>query len=130
MTDYRELCAELVERAPDARRMDGIQSWEALLDRARAALAVAEPGDAQMIELTNRATLAEPAWDVRYEFSVVDGDHVEQAGGSAPTFEQALSEGRRYLAQYQQDGSHTLEIRRVEILISDAMSLPGGEART
>ena len=76
---------------------------------------------------TGRATFAEPAVDVRYEFSVVDGDHVEQAGGSAPTFEQALSEGRRYLAQYQQDGPHTLEIRRVEILISEALPLPEGE---
>jgi hypothetical protein len=37
MIDYRELCAELVNQAPNARRMDGIESWEALLARARAA---------------------------------------------------------------------------------------------
>lgn len=55
------------------------------------------------------------ASDTRYEFSVVDADYVEQAGGSARTYAQALSEGRHYLAQYKHDGPHTLEIRRVEV---------------
>jgi hypothetical protein len=42
-----------------------------------------------------------------------------QATGSAPTYAQVLSEGRRYLAQYLQDGPHTLEIRRVETFDPD-----------
>ena len=47
-----------------------------------------------------------------------------QAGGSAPTYAQALSEGQHYLAQYQQDGPHTLELRRVEVLNPDDLPLP------
>ena len=64
---------------------------------------------------------------LRYEFSVYDADYVEQAGGSAPTYAQALSEGQRYLAEYQQDGPHTLELRRVEVLNLDALPLPAEE---
>ena len=51
---------------------------------------------------------------VGFEFEVRDADYCVQATGSAPTYAQVLSEGRRYLAQYLQDGPHTLEIRRVE----------------
>ena len=42
MTDFRALCAELVNQSPNARRMDGIASWEALIKRARTALAQPE----------------------------------------------------------------------------------------
>lgn len=56
---------------------------------------------------------------VGFEFEVRDGDYCMQATGSAPTYAQALSEGRRYLAQYLQDGPHTLEIRRVETFDPD-----------
>lgn len=45
----------------------------------------------------------------------------------APTYAQALSEGQHYLAQYQQDGPHTLELRRVEVLPPGALPLPQGE---
>ena len=51
--------------------------------------------------------------DTRYELAVFDEDFTEQAGGTAPTYAQALSEGQHYLAQCQQDGPHTLEVRRV-----------------
>lgn len=40
---------------------------------------------------------------------------------------QALSEGQHYLAQYQQTRSHTLELRRVEVLPPGALPLPAGE---
>ncbi len=69
-----------------------------------------------------RAALAEPEpvadgeVGTRYEFSVLDADCVEQAGGSAPSLTQALDEGRHYLASYAQDGPHTLELRKVEVL--------------
>jgi len=56
------------------------------------------------------------AREVHFEFAVVDGDYNQQAGGTAPTYSQALSEGNHYLAQYLQDGPHTLEIRRIELL--------------
>ena len=57
----------------------------------------------------------------RYEFSVVDSDDCEQAGGSAPTLDDAIREGRNYLRQYNQDGSHKLELRRVHcFLFSEA----------
>lgn len=51
---------------------------------------------------------------VGFEFEVHDVDYCVQATGSAPTYAQVLSEGRHYLAQYLQDGLHTLKIRRVE----------------
>jgi hypothetical protein len=56
---------------------------------------------------------------VGFEFEVRDLDYCVQATGSAPTYVQVLSEGRRYLAQYLQDGPHTLEIRRVETFDPD-----------
>jgi hypothetical protein len=52
----------------------------------------------------------------RYEFSVVDSDDCEVAGGSAPTLDDAIREGRNYLRQYNQDGPHKLELRRVLVL--------------
>jgi hypothetical protein len=52
--------------------------------------------------------------DTSYEFSVFDDDYVEQAGGTAPTLEQAWSEGQHYLAIYSEEGPHVLELRRVE----------------
>jgi hypothetical protein len=52
----------------------------------------------------------------RYEFSVLDSDDCEQAGGSAPTLDDAIREGRNYLRQYNQDGPHKLELRRVLVL--------------
>jgi len=52
----------------------------------------------------------------RYEFSVVDSDDCEMAGGSAPTLDDAIREGRNYLRQYNQDGPHKLELRRVLVL--------------
>jgi hypothetical protein len=52
----------------------------------------------------------------RYEFSVIDSEDCEQAGGSAPTLDDAIREGRNYLRQYSQDGPHKLELRRVLVL--------------
>jgi hypothetical protein len=52
----------------------------------------------------------------RYEFSVVDNDDCEVAGGSAPTLDDAIREARNYLRQYNQDGPHKLELRRVLVL--------------
>jgi len=66
-----------------------------------------------------QSPVAQPApvaREVHFEFAVVDGDYNQQAGGTAPTYSQALSEGNHYLAQYLQDGPHTLEIRRIELL--------------
>jgi len=60
----------------------------------------------------------------RFEFSVFDSEYEEQAGGTAPTYAQALSEGQHYLAMYSQDGPHSLELRRVEVLIPDALPIP------
>jgi hypothetical protein len=52
----------------------------------------------------------------RYEFSVVDSDDCEVAGGSAPTLDDAIREVRNYFSQYNQDGPHKLELRRVLVL--------------
>ena len=66
---------------------------------------------------------------VYFEFVISDADDCTQAGGIAPTYAQALSEGQHYLAQYQQDGPHTLELRRVEVLPPGALPLPQGESQ-
>ena len=52
----------------------------------------------------------------RYEFSVYDEEDREQAGGDASTLEDAMREGSHYLAQYQQNGPHRLELRRASVL--------------
>jgi hypothetical protein len=52
----------------------------------------------------------------RYEFSVIDSEDCEQAGGSALTLNDAIREGRNYLRQCNQDGPHRLELRRVLVL--------------
>jgi hypothetical protein len=64
----------------------------------------------------------------RFEFSVFDSEYEEQAGGTAPTYSQALSEGLHYLAVYAQDGPHSLELRRVEVLPHHALPVPQKEA--
>jgi hypothetical protein len=55
--------------------------------------------------------------DVRYEFSVFDGDDCEQAGDSAPTLDDAIRAGGHYLSQYNREWDpHRLELRRVETI--------------
>lgn len=51
-----------------------------------------------------------------YEFYVLDDNGEVQAGGTAPTLEQAWNEGQYYLAVYSEDAPHTLEMRRVELI--------------
>jgi hypothetical protein len=63
----------------------------------------------------------------RFEFSVFNSEYEEQAGGAAPTYAQALSEGQHYLSEYSQDGPHSLEIRRVEVLPHYALPVPTSE---
>jgi hypothetical protein len=63
----------------------------------------------------------------RFEFSVFNSEYEEQAGGNAPTYAEALSYGQHYLSQYSQDGPHSLEIRRVEVLPHSALPVPGAE---
>jgi hypothetical protein len=60
----------------------------------------------------------------RFEFSVFNSEYEEQAGGTAPTYAEALSYGQHYLSQYSQDGPHSLEIRRVEVLPHYALPVP------
>jgi hypothetical protein len=62
------------------------------------------------------APAAQGVLEDRYEFSVVDSDDCEMAGGSAPTLDDAIREARNYLRQYNQDGPHRLELRRVLVL--------------
>jgi hypothetical protein len=66
----------------------------------------------------------------RFDFSVFNSEYEEQAGGTAPTYAQALSEGQHYLSQYSQDGPHSLEIRRVEVLPHNALPVPGAEVQS
>ena len=63
----------------------------------------------------------------RFEFSVFNTEYEEQAGGTAPTYAEALSYGQHYLSRYSQDGPHSLEIRRVEVLPHNALPVPGAE---
>jgi hypothetical protein len=57
------------------------------------------------------------AADVQYEFSVLDGDDCEQAGGSAPTLDDAIREGQHYLSQYNRAWDpHRLELRSVQVI--------------
>ena len=60
----------------------------------------------------------------RFEFSVFNSEYEEQAGGTVPTYAEALSYGQHYLAMYSQDGLHSLELRRVEVLPHHALPVP------
>jgi hypothetical protein len=66
----------------------------------------------------------------RYEFSVFDSDDQEMAGGDAATLSEAVAEGRHYLRQYNQDGPHKLELRRVLVLDLSEPALPVLDDRT
>ena len=75
------------------------------------------------------ACLGRPAIDPvpvseRFEFSVFNSEYEEQAGGTVPTYAEALSYGQHYLAVYSQDGLHSLELRRVEVLPHHALPVP------
>ena len=52
----------------------------------------------------------------RYEFSVFNSDDEQVAAGGARDFEVVFAEGRHYLRQYNSDGPHRLELRRVLVL--------------
>lgn len=107
-------CPSCAARGPDVRVQtagDGsLEEWRAEADER----AIKEWN-------TRAAPVPVPeASGVYYEFVISDADDCTQAGGIAPTYAQALSEGQHYLAQYHQDGPHTLELRRVEVLHTDA----------
>ena len=94
--DYKRLCNELLSYLYQCNWPDG-KRFYALVERARAALAEPEP-------------------EVCYEFSVLNDEYCIEAGGTAPTLQQAIDEGRHYFAEYSQDGQYTLEVRRVETI--------------
>ena len=177
-TDWRALCAELLEALENAIRVvlfeDGtkhISTADPTIAKADAALAQPEPQGPTNEELTlfavewwasfahleHGADTATPINEIihswhfvdflkdtlrrwgrpaiepvpvseRFEFSVLDSECVEQAGGTASTYSQALSEGQHYLAVYSQDGPHTLELRRVQVLPHHALPVPQQEA--
>lgn len=54
--------------------------------------------------------------DAWYEFSVFNEDDEEQAGGSGSDLEALRREAAHYHAVYSQDGPHTIQLRRVEVL--------------
>jgi hypothetical protein len=103
MTDYRALCDELLSYS---RAL--ITRWGRPVIKPVPAAGERLPGCAHE----------------RFEFSVFDSEYEEQAGGTAPTYTEALSYGQHYLATYSQDGPHSLELRRVEVLIPDALPVP------
>ena len=82
--------------------------------------------------LQQQAAPVPGASNTYFEFIILDADDCTQAEGIATTYDQALSEGQHYLAVYQQDGPHTLELRRFEVLNPNALPLPapeGGESQ-
>jgi len=142
VTDFRALCAELVEldQAEPGDYANWRQSWNAAIARARAALAQPAPQgptDEELRELRrfhqwpigefllftiSRAVLArygrpaiEPVpkrEDVHYAWELHDAEGEWQAGGSAHSLEDVQREGNRYLQTYSQDGPHKLIIEQ------------------
>lgn len=123
MTDYKQLCAELVEDLALWLEYDGPPSR----------LPETEDESYQLLQRA-RAALAEPKQEIYYEFSVLNDEYCTEAGGTAPTLQQAVDEGRRYFAEYSQDGNYTLEVRRVEVIPIDraraALAEPASEGPT
>ena len=140
MTDFRALCAELIDEI-DAKAY-GVKSLPSsvAIDRARAALAQPEPQGPTNEELITmwattryidqpegglaygRAVLArwgrpaiEPVpkrEDVHYAWELHDAEGEWQAGGSADSLEDVQREGNRYLQAYSQHGPHKLIIQQ------------------
>ena len=141
-TDYRALCAELVD---DLEMSDWPyklkEVFRADITRARAALAQPEPVaptdedlqnifwwecdwqkkmDEEAFKVAARAVLAhwgtpppQPVWaDIHYAWELEDAEGEWQAGGSANSLEDVQREGNRYLQTYSQDGPHKLIIQR------------------
>ena len=102
MTDFRALCAELLDCD------DGAIFGTDLTTRARVALAQPEP------QGPSRPAI-EPApkqEDIHYAWELHDAEGEWQAGGSANSLEDVQREGNRYLQTYSQDGPHKLIIER------------------
>jgi hypothetical protein len=102
------------------------KAWHEHLDRTNSVLHAA--GLRAVLARYCRPALTPVPVSERFEFSVFDSEYEEQAGGTAPTYSQALSEGLHYLSVYSQDGPHSLELRRVQVLPFHALPLPEGGA--
>jgi hypothetical protein len=140
--DFRALCAELLDKydlgwrarerikaalaaEPEPSADGEVAEVAEFLDALAAAPILTAPYVAQIhraATLLQQQAAPAPvpvpvAADVRYEFSVLDGDHCEQAGDSAPTLDDAIREGQHYLSQYNRAWDpHRLELRRVETI--------------
>ena len=141
MTDYRALCAELFKVCETLYKQSVTASHHQTITLSNGEHPIPISSDmlaqdavfGDLLHRTRAADLLEQRYptpvpaaiETRYEFCVYDENYIDQAGGTAPTYAQALSEGRHYLAQYQQDGPHTLELRRIELL-----PLPQGEPQS
>jgi hypothetical protein len=121
--EVAELVAALRQEADACFQLKscGYVEWASRLTRAADLLEQRHPAPVPV------AAGLPSASHVYFEFIISDADDCTQTGGIAPTYAQALSEGQHYLAQYQQDGPHTLELRRVEVLPPGALPLPQGE---
>ena len=97
MTDFRALCAELLDWA-EVTAAHYIQLPDVLL-RARAALA-------------DEPAVPSALVDTHYEWELEDVKGEWQAGGSSNSQRDVEREGMRYLQTYAQDGPHKLIIRQ------------------
>ena len=141
-TDYRALCAELVELSAPvdsiSRLAWRLQQLDRLANRARALLdqpvpegptdeeldelftEIDQSGEALSWRLYARAALARwgrptpqpEGGDIHYAWELHDAEGDWQAGGSANSLEGVQREGNRYLQSYSQDGPHKLIIQR------------------
>jgi hypothetical protein len=118
VTDEELLGIEDLEATWNAQA-DAFNSWDKLgIDE------IVWWAQRQALARSGRPTVEPVPVSERFEFSVLDGEYEEQAGGTATTYSQALSEGQHYLAMYSQDGPHSLELRRVEVLPHWALPVP------
>jgi len=104
-----EKIAEMTEMTVDLSKEDLLKLEDPLT------LCKEQPGRIEYLPTT---------FESYFEFIVRDANGCVQAQGNARTYALVLSEGQRYLLQYQQDGPHSLEVRRVDVLF------PAGAAPT
>ena len=102
MTNYKQLCAELLQAWNNAPTPSDFIDTDGYGFFAKIQVALAETEPEKQSALT----------DTHYEWELEDDEGEWQAGGSANSLEDVQREGMRYLQTYAQEGFHKLIIRK------------------
>ena len=108
-TDYRAMCAELVDDLEMSDWPSKLkEAFRADIARARALLAHPDPEGPEGSYFTD----GDYNREIHYAWELEDAEGEWQAGGSSNRLDDVRREGSHYLQTYSQDGPHKLIIQR------------------